>query len=207
MTLPPPLPPPPPPHPPLAVRGEDARCAARAIPASVARLLAARCDPGEWCSGAGREPSATMVSKASRQPRWAVRRSLQEPSWSCKFRGSLSSTPLIFLLFLATPTTRPKGLGLGSRIENVWFAVYSVELRILNYGALGLPVETTSFITFYGWPGRRGRSRSGEGEASRGGGESQGGAGHPRWTGDRRRNRVSKRNRETAKRETKRATV
>eukprot|EP00964_Phaeocystis_antarctica_P105331 scaffold70375_cov102-Phaeocystis_antarctica.AAC.1 len=37
--------------------------------ASVARLLAAQRDPAEWRPGTGREPSATVVSKASRQRR------------------------------------------------------------------------------------------------------------------------------------------
>eukprot|EP00964_Phaeocystis_antarctica_P040959 scaffold23436_cov68-Phaeocystis_antarctica.AAC.8 len=57
-------------------------CACCVPPASVARLLAARRDPAEWRSSAGREPSATVVSKASSNA-WAVRRSLQEPSGSC----------------------------------------------------------------------------------------------------------------------------
>merc|ERR1712028_40349 len=41
------------------------RCV-RIPPASVARLLAAQRDPAEWRSGTGREPSTTVVSKASR---------------------------------------------------------------------------------------------------------------------------------------------
>ena len=53
----------------LAVRGEDPAALRAVPPASVARLLAAQRDPAEWRSGTGREPSATVVSKASRQRR------------------------------------------------------------------------------------------------------------------------------------------
>ena len=110
----------------LAVRDEDARCAARAVPpASVARLLAARRDPAEWRSGAGRELSATVVK--SEQAR-RVGRAMKSagPSGSCKFEvqpqyelrcdGSgatvrSSGTPLIF----------HKGLGLRKCVVRCCF--------------------------------------------------------------------------------------
>ena len=74
----------------LAVRDEDARCAARAVPpASVARLLAARRDPAEWRSGAGRELSATVVK--SEQAR-RVGRSLQDRAGRVSSRCNLSTS-------------------------------------------------------------------------------------------------------------------
>eukprot|EP00964_Phaeocystis_antarctica_P093243 scaffold60108_cov73-Phaeocystis_antarctica.AAC.2 len=97
----------------LAVRVEDPAALRAVPPASVARLLAAQRDPAEWRSGTGREPVATMVSKASRQRR-------------CD--GSQ------FGLAINLPE------GLGSRIENVLFAVYS---RPQNYFCVGPRTRAT----------------------------------------------------------------
>ena len=68
-----------------ALRGEDPAALCAVPPASVARLLAARRDPAEWRSGAGRELSATVVK--SEQARRVGR--------ATKSSGSLSGTPLL----------------------------------------------------------------------------------------------------------------